>query len=218
MSQINCNIISDLLELYSDEVVTEDTKALVTEHLRECKECSDKLALIKQNLNIPAEIGTEPIKQIKRRIKKRNILVALVAVIIVVPTALFLVSAWAGRIVAIPFEETHIIGVEQGRDDWDLYVFFADNITEYAVQNRHIDETTMEVYFYFYKTNYERLFSPTNPADTYLTLNAHEDMVPQGGERIRRHTVRVYYSTFDAGGGRRDFSESHLLWEKEAEG
>ena len=39
MEKINCNVIQDILPLYIDDVVSDDTKELVEEHLKECPAC-----------------------------------------------------------------------------------------------------------------------------------------------------------------------------------
>lgn len=39
MEKINCNAIQDILPLYIDDVVSDDTKELVEEHLQNCEIC-----------------------------------------------------------------------------------------------------------------------------------------------------------------------------------
>ena len=39
MKKINCNIIRDILPLYLDDVVCDDTKELVEDHLNVCDSC-----------------------------------------------------------------------------------------------------------------------------------------------------------------------------------
>ena len=39
MEKINCNVIQDILPLYIDNVVSDDTKELVEEHLQNCEIC-----------------------------------------------------------------------------------------------------------------------------------------------------------------------------------
>ena len=39
MSKISCHVIQDILPLYVDGIVSEDTKEMVEEHLRECESC-----------------------------------------------------------------------------------------------------------------------------------------------------------------------------------
>ena len=40
MEKINCNVIQDILPLYIDDVVSDDTKELVEEHLKTAKSAS----------------------------------------------------------------------------------------------------------------------------------------------------------------------------------
>ena len=39
MAKINCNVIQDILPLYIEDAVSEDTKELVEEHLQNCEIC-----------------------------------------------------------------------------------------------------------------------------------------------------------------------------------
>ena len=40
----NCDLISDLLPLYKDDICSEATKKIVEEHLAECKDCKKMFA------------------------------------------------------------------------------------------------------------------------------------------------------------------------------
>ena len=42
MSKISCNVIQDIMPLYVDEIVSEDTKKLVEEHLKDVKTAEKK--------------------------------------------------------------------------------------------------------------------------------------------------------------------------------
>ena len=39
MKQISCNVIKDILPLYLDDVVSQDTREMVEEHLESCDAC-----------------------------------------------------------------------------------------------------------------------------------------------------------------------------------
>lgn len=41
MNEANCNVIQDILPLYLDNAVSEDTAKMVEEHLHTCKECTE---------------------------------------------------------------------------------------------------------------------------------------------------------------------------------
>ena len=46
--KITCNIIEDLLPLYIDDMVSEDSRQLVEEHLKECAACRKMLDEMKK--------------------------------------------------------------------------------------------------------------------------------------------------------------------------
>ena len=231
MNQITCNVITDLLELYTDDIVSDDTKRLVEDHLLECAECKEKLSMIKQNLNIPAEISTEPIRKIKRKIKKKILIGSLVSVF--VAAALFF-----GAVVfityykaPIPYANTHIYSVEEGDNYWEILLHFFDRIDEYAYTLRQLDDTTAECYFYFIGRPYATNFSYPNPENNqirpndYISIPAYEvtnissftgDLI----EPINVQTIRIYYCIYNngkIGSGKMDFSERYLIWEAELE-
>jgi predicted anti-sigma-YlaC factor YlaD len=72
--KISCEIIKDLLPLYLDGVCSDDSKALIEEHLVECDNCKAELQAMKgelfanrkeQNLK-----EAEAVKKLSRRWKK----------------------------------------------------------------------------------------------------------------------------------------------------
>ena len=91
--KISCNIIRDLLPLYADDMVSEDSRQLVKEHLKECRECSAMLEEMKKENQTAAfkESSSDfsrrdeirPLKNIRRRIRRKRILsVVLTAALI----------------------------------------------------------------------------------------------------------------------------------------
>ncbi|WP_438351090.1 zf-HC2 domain-containing protein [Paenibacillus sp. FA6] len=56
MRNISCEIINDLLPLYYDEVCSNESAAMVEEHLAECPSCQLELDSIKANINLPEEV------------------------------------------------------------------------------------------------------------------------------------------------------------------
>ena len=76
MSKISCDVIKDLLPLYIDEVVSEDTKLLVEEHIAECKECKLSLEQMQGSLILaenPVEqkvSENEPSRVLEKGLKK----------------------------------------------------------------------------------------------------------------------------------------------------
>lgn len=53
MKEISCEIIRDLLPLYVDEAVSEETKEFVEEHLFTCEDCRKEAEIMKKNVVLP---------------------------------------------------------------------------------------------------------------------------------------------------------------------
>lgn len=84
MNKINCNIIKDILPLYADNIVSEDTKKLVEEHLLNCNDCKKELSLLKSDLETPKVVITEKddiafLKKIGLDIKKKRVFTAMLS-------------------------------------------------------------------------------------------------------------------------------------------
>jgi hypothetical protein len=89
---MNCNVIKDLLELYADGVVSEDTRELVDEHLQECEACAVKLQKIKGSMTIPARVDVKPLKKIKKKIARRFLVYG--AIILPMFAAIMVFGIW----------------------------------------------------------------------------------------------------------------------------
>ena len=70
MNKITCNVIKDILPLYIDGVVSEDTQKIVDEHLAECSLCRDEMNKLKKTLVIPTneEIQQETVNVLEKSI------------------------------------------------------------------------------------------------------------------------------------------------------
>jgi len=89
---MNCKIIADLLPLYHDEVVSEESRELVEEHLETCAECKKMLEDIHENvktknvseLEQPMAISFKIVKKRLRRKTIINIAVSIICAVLVV--------------------------------------------------------------------------------------------------------------------------------------
>lgn len=70
MSKVSCDTIRDILPLYVDDVVSEDTHTMVAEHLEQCAECRKKYESMKSKVVLPIENDAKPLMQFKNEVKK----------------------------------------------------------------------------------------------------------------------------------------------------
>ena len=95
MNEINCNVIRDILPLYADDAVCEDTRRLVSDHLENCPECQQELEAMQQTIVLPMDTETGAIQHLKKglaRTKRRTAArAALCTTIVFVTVMLFLI-------------------------------------------------------------------------------------------------------------------------------
>lgn len=83
-----CNMIKDILPLYIEDMVSDDTAEFVKEHLEKCDACRTELENMKNPGKLePAvtntqEDGSAPFRALKRRWNKRNLIVISTTVLI----------------------------------------------------------------------------------------------------------------------------------------
>lgn len=81
---ITCNIIKDLLPLYAEDLVSQDSKALVDGHLCGCDSCRKELEALKEAPKVPVEVETTSLKRVEDTIRKRKMLTAATAMLTLV--------------------------------------------------------------------------------------------------------------------------------------
>ncbi|MED4476334.1 zf-HC2 domain-containing protein [Oceanobacillus caeni] len=72
MKEIKCTIIQDVLPPYIDEVVSQDTKEMVDQHLQHCEKCQKEYETMKVNCIFQQKIKLLLLKRlIKNGVGKR---------------------------------------------------------------------------------------------------------------------------------------------------
>ncbi len=116
--KLPCKVIEDLLPIYHDGVCSEESRAIVDEHLQECEACRDILSQIDEDLNVKVTVDEkkafEKLKTNWNRMKKK-VLIKGIAIALVVIT--LLIVGYVGqselRIIPVPIEKIQISDVSQ---------------------------------------------------------------------------------------------------------
>ena len=89
MAKVNCNVIQDILPLYIDNVISDDTKELVEEHLQNCEICQrvydDTRIDLASELNAHGQTKEnnnegKDLKNFKKFFKRRKIRTILISI------------------------------------------------------------------------------------------------------------------------------------------
>ena len=130
MDKINCNVIGDLLPLYADDVVSEDTKGLVEGHLAECEECAEKYAQMKREIDEDirlkaAEAERSALLAAKKKLRKKRIITAIISGLI--GATLIIITVFILRNIRIPIEydeKKFSVKIEEEYDEERIYLYY----------------------------------------------------------------------------------------------
>ena len=101
----DCSIVQDLLPLYAENMLREETKEYVDGHLAQCEACRTELAALKTEDVTPASVSAQPLRDLKRQLQRKK----LTAVLLAVALALTLAPAGFAYLTApqyLPYDET----------------------------------------------------------------------------------------------------------------
>lgn len=91
--KLSCNVIEDMLPMYHDKVCSEETAALVEEHIQDCAACSRILSDLRGEIAIPVSKPDDikPLKNIQKKVKRTRMLwlIAVIVIIALIPVAFF---------------------------------------------------------------------------------------------------------------------------------
>lgn len=80
-----CDLVKDLLFSYNDNILSNTSKELVEEHLKECSECKKILEEIKQESNEKKQVKEiDFLKSIKKNINKKNIIILFAFILLII--------------------------------------------------------------------------------------------------------------------------------------
>lgn len=83
--ELPCYIVSDLLPLYQDDILSEQTKKDIDKHLNECEECKKKMIAMKMQIDVQntnVELKSNPLKKVRFYEKMLTCLGAVIAFIL----------------------------------------------------------------------------------------------------------------------------------------
>jgi len=96
MGKISCNIIKDLMPLYVDGVLSEETAQTVREHMMCCDDCQEEYRLLKKELVLPSNRdiqaeNSKALRNFKHRLRRKELVIACISVIV---TFLVMISCY----------------------------------------------------------------------------------------------------------------------------
>jgi len=222
----NCNIIRDLLTLYVDDLCSEESRAMVDEHLPNCPDCRDVLTAFHTPAAVEPVDEQAAIRRFGTTMKKRNLkkillstlaavlCIAVLAVLMWVPE--FPIGWYDGLAEArIPvdggidvhinagnYKNAYAVQADNGDGTYDVYITAVNNVVTALIPNR--DETVD-----FVRLGNHLCVSYKNFTNSLLFAMA------EGTEPARIYYVSLSEQEMYAAAIEESFDslDRHLLWE-----
>lgn len=100
----DCSIVQDLLPLYAEDMLREETKEFVNRHLSQCAACRAELDALRADVK-PQPVSAQPLRDLKKQLQHKR----FTAVLLAVALALTLATTGFAYLTApqyLPYDET----------------------------------------------------------------------------------------------------------------
>jgi hypothetical protein len=163
-----CMIIKDLLPLYVENLVSDETREFMETHLNDCSDCRKALEGARIGVEKTGDACAVPLKNIKKNLirqKFKSILLAVLSVMIVLITGFGYLTTPQ----YVPYSEDPLSVLE--KEDGSIIISFdKDKVTGFAVNDVDISEDGNEaiLYVHTWKTTWDHLFMSSEIQDVTL--------------------------------------------------
>lgn len=191
--KVTCNVIKDVLPLYLENMLSDDSCIMVEEHIEQCQECKNYLNEMCTFNEMPVDRNTSPLLKIKSTLRKKKIQTAIFSmmfsIMIFVITIAFLTAPEY-----IPYSEGSVTINEIGNGS--VLAQFEDTVYGYDINRYPTDDNTGYVYHITtWNSLWNRNIKKSNTNNTILNPNDE-------------NVVSVYYYHIDG-------SEDILMYGKD---
>lgn len=175
-----CNVIKDILPLYVENIVSDDTKTFVEEHLANCSKCKQQLKVMKTPSKIPTNVeDVVPLKNLRRKLFKKRIATIILTIALVLAILITTFSFLTSPNFLSLSEDR--LSFTKGEND-TIIISFDDSVTGYNVEDSiSEDGETYEYHISAWNTTWDQLFQKRGTQNYILK--------PIDGEKFT-----VYYS------------------------
>lgn len=199
----NCDIIRDLLPLYTDGVCSAASASLVDCHIAECESCRTELDSLRSAANDTADDERKAVSSfadaVKRRDRRRTVYTALIATAVV--AALCFASIWALFFIETPVAYDHAAVYARVPEDGGVDVHIDIPYSKTYAELVSNDDGTEDVYLTAVCDNMTRLRGDDDLTDNLVRFG-NSIIVSYNDETLHGHVesediAHIYYVTLD---------------------
>ena len=129
----DCKIVGDLLPLYAEDMVSDETKEYVECHLAECEECRASFKKM-SCAELEAEMGAAPLKDVKKKLCRKRLKAVTLATLLVLTLAVAAFSYLTAP---------QYVSYDDVEYEFSVIMEYADRMEQLAVCHRINGENSM---------------------------------------------------------------------------
>lgn len=175
-----CSLIQDLLPLYHDGVCSEESRAIVEQHLAACSACKDKYAALCQGEELPvppADPASElkkaaSLQAVKRKIRQKQLLAAGIALVLLAVVCLSAIGFLKNSRQVISPEGTVSVSTVDGSLLARLQGDRADHLQLKRVETTQGGQTRQWLFFCLSGSKWDALVTSNGVFSEYLLCPA----------------------------------------------
>ena len=167
--KVTCNVIKDVLPLYLEKMLSDDSCIMVEEHIEQCQECMNYLNEMRNFNEMPVDRNTSPLLKIKSTLRKKKIQTAIFSMMFSI--LLFVITiAFLTAPEYMPYSERSVIINELGNGS--VLAQFEDTVYGYDIYRYPTDDNTGYVYHITtWNSVWNRNIKKSNTNNTILNPN-----------------------------------------------
>lgn len=163
----DCSIVRDILPLYIENMVSEETKTFVEEHLASCADCRTEAEKMKKPTEFIPDTNAAPLKKLKKKLLVKKVQTILFTAALVLAIVLSAVSVLTAP-QYFSYSEDLFSVTENGNGN--ITMTFDDAVTGYTVSTYIDNDTGIEVYrISAWSTTWDRHFTKRGTQNVVLS-------------------------------------------------
>ena len=182
--KVTCQVIRDILPLYLEDMASEDSCAMIEEHIAQCEECRSYLDEMRAFGKSPVDTDISPLLKIKSTLRKKRIQTAVLSMMLSIVLGVIAI-AFLTAPEYLPYSKERMSLNQIGNGS--ILATFADTVSGYDINSYPTDDGTGYVY---HITTWDSLWNRS-----IRRSSANNTILNPNGENV----VAVYYYLQDGG-------------------
>lgn len=172
--KLTCNTIQDVLPLVVEDLASKDTVKLIEDHIENCPKCRteyEDLLASKIDYKDKDELESIPLKNVKKKLKNKNIYIGLLSALLV---SIFLLIGLnvATKPIPLSFEEA----VESTQvEDGKVFIKFKPEVSNYNIVSNDYDGIEYEIMAW--ETNISNLIERSEAKTAVISIDEEEPVI-----------------------------------------